>query len=173
MIKACRDFLSLIRRYPHLFKTITVDNGTEFHSYSEIERVTGVIIYFAAPYHSWERGTNENTNGLLRQFLPKGTDFRSVSWQELEHYTELINDRPRVAGLTLAGLFRWRVLPLFSLYRWFCGRVASRRCPRNPRSWHWRPSGLARWMTHPGALRLFRRASYFQRTFRLPRLVGK
>ena len=51
--------------------TITADNGTEFHSYADIERVTDTRFYFANPHHAWERGTNENTNGLIRQYLPK------------------------------------------------------------------------------------------------------
>ena len=54
-------------------RTITLDNGTEFHDYERVELLTGVKFYFATPYQSWERGTNENTNGLIRQYLPKGT----------------------------------------------------------------------------------------------------
>ena len=61
----------LIRREPELFKTITSDNGTEFHDYAAVENATGTTFYFATPYHSWERGANENFNGLLRQYLPK------------------------------------------------------------------------------------------------------
>jgi transposase, IS30 family len=57
-----RRVIRLIDEQPHLFRTITADNGTEFHGYEEIERITGVRFYFATPYHSWERGTNENTN---------------------------------------------------------------------------------------------------------------
>jgi IS30 family transposase len=64
---------TLIRRAPDQFKTITADNGTEFHDYESVERATGVKFYFATPYHSWERGSNENFNGLLRQYLPKRT----------------------------------------------------------------------------------------------------
>jgi IS30 family transposase len=57
--------------FRHLFETITVDNGSEFHGCAEIERATGTTFYFATPYHSWERGTNENTNRLSRQYIPK------------------------------------------------------------------------------------------------------
>lgn len=63
--------IELVRRHGHLFKTITVDNGTEFHGYAEIERATGTTFYFATPYHSWERGTNENTNGLVGAVHPQ------------------------------------------------------------------------------------------------------
>ena len=65
-----RRTIALIRQSPRKFQTITADHGTEFHSYREIERATDVRLYFAAPYHSWERGTHENTNGLIRQYLP-------------------------------------------------------------------------------------------------------
>jgi transposase, IS30 family len=80
---------------PQLRRTATFDNGKEFAEHDYLARRLDLSVYFAKPYCSWQRGTNENTNGLLRQFLPKGTDLRSVSWQELEHYTHLINDRPR------------------------------------------------------------------------------
>ena len=63
--------IALIRRHPQPFQTITADNGTEFHGYAQIEHATGVPFYFATPHHAWERGTNENTNGLIRQYLPK------------------------------------------------------------------------------------------------------
>ncbi len=59
-------------RHPGRMRSITADNGTEFHWYGEVEAVNPVKFYFATPHHSWERGTNENTNGLLRQYLPKG-----------------------------------------------------------------------------------------------------
>lgn len=76
-------------------KTITYDNGIQFAEHETVERDTGMDIYFAYPYHSWERGTNENTNGLLRQFFPKGSAFTPVTQQKLERIVELINTRPR------------------------------------------------------------------------------
>jgi IS30 family transposase len=78
-----------------LRRTATFDNGKEFAEHESLTRRLDLDVYFADPYCSWQRGTNENTNGLLRQFVPKGTDFRGVSWQDLKHYTKLINDRPR------------------------------------------------------------------------------
>ena len=66
----------LIRRQPHAVRTITADNGTEFHGYAAIERATGTRFYFATPHHAWKRGTNENTNGLIRQYLPKGQSMK-------------------------------------------------------------------------------------------------
>ena len=78
-----------------LRRTATFDNGKEFAEHGYLTNRLGLAVYFAKPYCSWQRGTNENTNGLLRQFIPKGTDFRDISWQALEHYTNLINDRPR------------------------------------------------------------------------------
>src|SRR5918993_258032 len=63
-------------------ETVTADNGTEFHSYEGIERLTGATFYFARPYHSWERGTNENANGLIRQYLPKGESMAGLTQQE-------------------------------------------------------------------------------------------
>ena len=65
--------IEIIEKQPEMFKTITADNGTEFHGYKLTEEATGVPFYFATPHHSWERGTNENTNGLIRQYLPKRT----------------------------------------------------------------------------------------------------
>ena len=76
-------------------KTITLDNGTEFHGFKEIEHAHGVQIYFATPYHSWERGTNENTNGLIRQYIPKGKDMKSVNQRECDKIARKLNNRPR------------------------------------------------------------------------------
>lgn len=78
-----------------LRRTATFDNGKEFAAHGQLTDRLGLKVYFAKPYCSWQRGSNENTNGLLRQFLPKGTDLNEVSWQELERYTHLINSRPR------------------------------------------------------------------------------
>jgi len=76
-------------------KTITSDNGKEFSQHEELSRVLGASWYFATPYHSWERGLNEHTNGLIRQFFPKKTNFRIVKPEQLEEVVSLINNRPR------------------------------------------------------------------------------
>ncbi|MCE5204120.1 MAG: IS30 family transposase, partial [Actinomycetia bacterium] len=71
------------------------DNGTEFHSYAEVERATGALFYFATLHHSWERGTNENTNGLIRQYLPKRTSMAHVTGADLDAIAHKLNTRPR------------------------------------------------------------------------------
>lgn len=76
-------------------KTITLDNGIEFADWPHIEEKTKMIIYFAYPYHSWERGTNENTNGLLRQYFPKKYDFNLITKRELQYAVRKLNGRPR------------------------------------------------------------------------------
>ena len=77
------------------FKTATVDRGKEFACYSNIERDLNIPFYFADPYSSWQRGTNENSNGLLREFFPKKTDLAKVSYNDLQKALFLINSRPR------------------------------------------------------------------------------
>ena len=87
--------IELIARRPGRFKTITADNGSEFHSYAEIEAATGTLFYFATPHHSWERGTNENTNGLLRQYLPKRQSMAHVTQADCDAIAAKLNTRPR------------------------------------------------------------------------------
>lgn len=84
-----------IRRHCRRFKTITFDNGTEFHDYAKLEERFPVKVYFATPYHSWERGSNENFNGLVRQYLPKGSCMRSVTQAQCDHIVDDLNNRPR------------------------------------------------------------------------------
>jgi IS30 family transposase len=76
-------------------KTVTFDNGFEFADWQSLEKESGMTVYFAYPYHSWERGTNENTNGLLRQYFPKDLDFNLITSQELAHVVQKLNRRPR------------------------------------------------------------------------------
>ena len=85
----------LLDRHAGRVRTITADNGCEFHGYSEIEETHGVKFYFAPPYHSWERGTNENTNGLIRQYLPKGKCLENLTQAECDRIADKLNDRPR------------------------------------------------------------------------------
>lgn len=80
---------------PDLRRTLTYDNGFEMANHKWLTEQTGIEIYFAHPYSSWERGTNENTNGLIRRYLPKKTDFNSVSWQTLNAIENKLNNRPR------------------------------------------------------------------------------
>jgi len=87
--------IELIERQTDRFSTITADNGTEFHAYRDIEAATGVEFYFATPYHSWERGTNENTNGLIRQYLPKRTSMAHVTQADCDAIAAKLNSRPR------------------------------------------------------------------------------
>lgn len=86
---------TVLRKYGARMKTITFDNGTEFHDYREIESEFGVDCYFATPYHSWERGTNENTNGLIRQYLPKGCCMKNLTQAKCDWIARELNTRPR------------------------------------------------------------------------------
>lgn len=80
---------------PHLRRTLTLDNGKEFAGFEDLSRWTGMAVYFAQPHAAWQRGTNENTNGLLRQFFPKGTDFDHVTPRQVSDAVQRLNDRPR------------------------------------------------------------------------------
>lgn len=85
----------LMGKHPERFLTITADNGCEFHGYRDLEEKTSVEFYFANPYHSWERGTNENTNGLIRQYLPKGCCMDDLTQAQCNAIAKKLNDRPR------------------------------------------------------------------------------
>jgi len=85
--------ISLLKPYTVL--TITADNGKEFAYHEEMTEALGAPVYFADPYSSWQRGLNENTNGLLRQYWPKCTDFKTVSPREVVSVITLLNTRPR------------------------------------------------------------------------------
>ena len=87
--------IKMILNSPLPFKTITADNGTEFHGYKGIEEKTGVTFYFATPHHSWERGLNENTNGLIRQYLPKRQSMLDVCQMACDKIANKLNQRPR------------------------------------------------------------------------------
>jgi len=85
----------LIKRDPGNYETITADNGGEFHGYRKLEKSCGVSFYFAWPYHSWERGSNENANGLIRQYLPKGESMKELTQKQCNAIADKLNDRPR------------------------------------------------------------------------------
>ncbi|MBU4289292.1 MAG: IS30 family transposase [Proteobacteria bacterium] len=76
-------------------KTLTLDNGKEFSQFKQLEKKTGLCVYFADPYSSWQRGSNENTNGLIRQYFPKGTNFRDITSKDLAFVVKKLNHRPR------------------------------------------------------------------------------
>jgi len=89
-------FARTVKRLPkEVFKSITHDRGTEMSQHELFTKDTKVQIYFADPQSPWQRGTNENTNGLIRQYFPKGTDFNEVPTKELKRVQKLLNQRPR------------------------------------------------------------------------------
>ena len=90
--KTINRFDKIPKRKKH---TLTYDNGTTFSEYELTERKTKIPIYFAYPYHSWERGCNENANGLLRQFFPKKSSFAIINQRDIDNACRLINNRPR------------------------------------------------------------------------------
>lgn len=91
-----KSFTKEIRQVPHQMKlTLTYDQGREMAEHKLFSRQTRIKVYFAHPGSPWERGTNENTNGLIRQFFPKGTDFNKVSRKEIKKVQHLLNGRPR------------------------------------------------------------------------------
>ena len=83
------------KQLPHPVHSITYDNGKEFAGHVKISKALKTGCYFANPYHSWERGLNEHTNGLIRQYLPKSTDLTTVSRKSLREIENEINNRPR------------------------------------------------------------------------------
>lgn len=76
-------------------KSTTLDNGKENHMHTKLKGELGMSTYFAHPYSSWERGTNENTNGLIRRYFPKGTDFSTITQDDLDEVVDELNNRPR------------------------------------------------------------------------------
>jgi IS30 family transposase len=91
-----KAFAKEVRKLPRQMKlTMTYDQGREMAKHKLFTNITGIKVYFAHPRSPWERGTNENTNGLIRQFFPKGTDFNKVSRYEVKKVQDLLNGRPR------------------------------------------------------------------------------
>ena len=91
-----QQFAKIMNTMPKFIrKTMTYDNGMEMANHQWLTQNTGMDIYFANPYSSWERGTNENTNGLIRRFFPKGTDFNKISIEQLKQAETALNNRPR------------------------------------------------------------------------------
>ena len=91
-----KEFADSLNNLSKIFrKSMTYDNGIEMANHKWLANQTGINIYFAHPYSSWERGTNENTNGLIRRFFPKGTDFNKITLKQLKEAQNNLNDRPR------------------------------------------------------------------------------
>jgi transposase, IS30 family len=87
--------VTLLKPYLDKVLTITADNGKEFSDHQTIAKALDVMIYFAHPYSSWERGLNENTNGLIRQYFPKGSSFEEVTDEQVQQVMDKLNHQPR------------------------------------------------------------------------------
>jgi IS30 family transposase len=91
-----QQFAKIMNTMPEFIrKTMTYDNGMEMANHKWLTQKTGMDVFFANPYSSWKRGTNENTNGLIRRFFPKGTDFNKISVEQLKQAETALNNRPR------------------------------------------------------------------------------
>ena len=100
----------------HSVLTVTLDNGGEFADHVRVARATGADIYFAKPYASWQRGTNENTNGRIRRFWPKKFDMATLTDEEIEDNILMLNLTPRkiLGGLTPMEVFTGRRVALIT-----------------------------------------------------------
>jgi len=87
--------ISLLAPYDSVSHTITSDNGKEFALHEQVAQALGIDFYFAHPYHSWERGLNENTNGLIRQYFPKSTNLKDITDEQVVQVMDRLNNRPR------------------------------------------------------------------------------
>ena len=102
--------VSLLSQYPKtLVKSITCDRGTEFANWANIEQRLSCDVYFADPYCAWQKGTNENCNGLLREFYPKGRNLSHVAPKTLKRNLALINARPRKVLNFHSAQFLWDI----------------------------------------------------------------
>jgi IS30 family transposase len=84
-----------LRKIKDRINSITYDNGREFYDFKRVEKALDTTVYFADTYSSWQRGTNEHANGMLRRFFPKGTDFSNITDRQLKDAVDKINNRPR------------------------------------------------------------------------------
>ena len=89
------ELIDMTLPYKYYIKTITADNGNEFSDFKRVEKKLNLQFFFAHPYSSWERGLSEHTNGLVRQYIPKNTDFKDITDKEIKEYQYKINNRPR------------------------------------------------------------------------------
>ena len=87
--------VKMLYEFKPILKTITSDNGKEFSQHHAIAKELCIDYYFARPYHSWERGANENLNGLIRQYFPKGSSFEYITKEQVQAVENKLNDRPR------------------------------------------------------------------------------
>ena len=87
--------IGLMEWLPRRHYTLTVDNGKEFSNHESVAATLQIKVYFADPYSAWQRGLNENTNGLIRQYVPKGSDIRTTTNKQIEHIMDRLNNRPR------------------------------------------------------------------------------
>jgi IS30 family transposase len=90
-----KAIISLMELLPRRNYTLTVDNGKEFASHESVSQTLRIRVYFADPYSAWQRGLNENTNGLIRQYVPKGSDIRTLTDDQIKHIMDRLNNRPR------------------------------------------------------------------------------
>jgi IS30 family transposase len=91
----CEAIIKCLKPLKEFVFTMTSDNGKEFAWHAKISEALGSLFYFCTPYHSWERGLNENTNGLVRQYFPKGLDFAGINEADVQKVEDLLNNRPR------------------------------------------------------------------------------
>lgn len=87
--------IEVMMPYKSIIQTITSDNGKEFAEHKAISAALEADFYFSRPYHSWERGANENMNGLIRQYFPKGSSFENIKYQDVKRVEDILNNRPR------------------------------------------------------------------------------
>jgi len=90
-----QNIVTLMKVLPRRNHTLTVDNGKEFASHESVAETLRIKVYFADPYCAWQRGLNENTNGLIRQYVPKGSDVRSLTDRQVQHIMDRLNTRPK------------------------------------------------------------------------------
>jgi len=92
-----KTIVNLMDLLPRRSYTLTVDNGKEFASHESVAEALRIRVYFADPYSAWQRGLNENTNGLIRQYVPKGSEVRTLTDEQVGHIMDRLNNRPRKA----------------------------------------------------------------------------